>query len=83
MPCNVLTDPNGKPIGFACSRGGRKPKPCAYCGAASSRLCDYPVVGGVEGMCSRPICDRCTTRLGKETDLCREHAPLWKGVAAR
>lgn len=83
MPCDPLKDQAGRPIGWACSRGGRKPKPCAYCNAASSRLCDYPKPDGPQGTCSRPLCDRCTTVVGKDTDMCRLHAPLWKDAGAR
>lgn len=81
MPCEYVTLPGGV-VALACGARRRRTRPCAYCGGRSSRLCDFPilrVVAGHEqkGPCDVPLCDRCTTRIGGDGDLCRAHAPLW------
>jgi hypothetical protein len=47
MPCEYITDSNGKTIGIACSRGNRR-KRCK-CGRPSTKLCDYPLRGPKQG----------------------------------
>ena len=78
MPCNPVKLPGGG-TAIVCSGRGRRPKPCAYCGRPSSRLCDFPVTKdrGVKGTCDAPLCERCTARIAGDGDLCRAHAPLW------
>lgn len=81
----IIRDGFGKPIGIACTRG-RQPKPCAYCGRPSSRLCDFPVKVGDLGhktTCDAPLCDRCTTKIAGDGDLCRTHAPLWDAALGK
>ena len=84
---------------FICGRG-RRSKPCAYCGSASSRLCDFPVLRRVargrpgiradeslmpkvRGTCDEPLCDRCTSKIAGDGDLCRAHAPLWDAALGK
>lgn len=64
----------GGVTGIACSRGSGKP--CSACGASkATRLCDYPLRGAKQGQtCSRPICDKCTVKVGPERDYCPPHA---------
>jgi hypothetical protein len=49
---------------------------CHFCGQRATRLCDHPVKGanGLYSVsdartCDLPICDGCTTELGKNFDL--------------
>ena len=76
MPCNPVNLP-GDAYAIVCTRGGRRPKPCAYCGMPSSRLCDYPLRGPKAGKtCDEPMCTRCATRPDprEDVDYCRAHA---------
>jgi len=83
MPCDRVPLPGGS-TAIVCSRG-RRGAPCAYCGRASSRLCDFPVTKdrGVKGTCDAPLCSSCTTRIAGDGDLCRTHAPLWNAALGR
>lgn len=65
MVCTPFRTVDGKVSGFICSRGVRRPK-CSSCGAPANKLCDYPLSGGKEGTCSRPICDRCAVTVDLE-----------------
>src|SRR5258706_7032823 len=93
MPCTPFKHlgPSGMVGGIVCSKRGQNLRTrCAYCGDFSSRLCDYPVtrktgeatidrpIGRKQGTCDTPLCDRCTTRIAGDGDLCREHAPMFK-----
>lgn len=76
MPCYPVKMPNDT-VGIVCTRG-RTRKRCAYCGSASDRLCDFPVLrDGKRTTCDAALCSRCTTRIAGDGDLCRAHAPLW------
>jgi hypothetical protein len=82
MPCDPVKLPDGG-MALVCSRG-RRSRPCRYCGRASSRLCDFPVLRGLhKGTCDTPICERCTTRIAGDGDLCRVHAPLWDAALGK
>jgi len=87
MPCERVDAPHV--TAFICSRG-RRARPCAYCGSASSRLCDFPVLRTVgrnpqrvKGTCDSPLCDRCTSKIAGDGDLCRAHAPLWDAALGK
>jgi hypothetical protein len=80
VPCEKV-DLGGGSMAIVCSRG-RRARSCSYCSSTSSRLCDYPVKEHKSGMCDRPLCERCTTRIAGDGDLCRAHAPLWKEQTA-
>ena len=83
MPCDPVDLGNGR-AALVCSRGGRRSSPCRYCGRASSRLCDFPVTRGLhKGTCDAPLCDRCTSRIAGNGDLCRAHAPLWDAAIGK
>jgi hypothetical protein len=71
MPCYHF---NG---GVFCTRG-RRAKPCVYCGAASSRLCDFPVIRkGKKATCDAALCDRCAQHgVSADVDFCRPHYKL-------
>jgi hypothetical protein len=76
MPCNTVKLRNGF-TAIACS-GRQREKQCAYCGRASSRLCDFPVQrAGKPATCDAALCERCTWSISEGRDLCRAHAPLW------
>lgn len=85
MGCAIIesTGYNGQPF-VARICGGAAIKGCAACGRLSTRLCDFKL-GLKTGVskngrrwqrmqtCSRPLCDRCTTRLPGDKDACPEH----------
>lgn len=63
---------------------------CRVCGAPASKLCDFPtrrpvIHGGRQtlqkGTCDAPLCEKCTTDIGGDSDLCPVHAKAWKGKA--
>ncbi len=67
--------------GFVCTRGSRRPKACAFCGAAGGLLCDGRVKVGDVGhtkSCDRSICKRCTWSPEPEKDFCPACAPVEK-----
>lgn len=72
MPC--------QPIAFAGLRGifcGSKRNPRQRCQCSSQRgsatlLCDAQI--GPKRTCNAPLCNRCSTHIGPDTDLCRAHA---------
>ena len=71
MACNTIYQ-DGKPIGFACSRG-RKER-CEICGAPSEILCDYPVTRtGKNGTCDKKCCRKHSVRIGQNKDYCLPH----------
>jgi hypothetical protein len=76
MTCHVLRGPDGRAVGFVCSRGSDR---CEACGRAGARqLCDYPLAGRRAGeTCDRRLCAGCATRVGAR-DLCPAHARLVK-----
>lgn len=77
MPCRRFGDDASGTWGFVCGPGARA-KRCAYCGDAATRLCDFAVDRKRgKGTCDAPLCDRCTTRIAGDGDLCRAHVPLW------
>jgi hypothetical protein len=71
---------------------GKRPAPCAQCGAPSAKLCDWilkssdtqppPIVGRAKSRrvrtCSTPICDACTSSPAPGKDLCPTHAAEWE-----
>lgn len=77
MPCRRLVV-EGQVVGFVCGPAP-KPKPCAYCGKLSGRLCDWPGVRrGRKATCDLPMCADCTFSPAPEKDLCRPHRKLWE-----
>lgn len=81
MGCVVIRDEDGAWAGFACSRGGRRPKRCTEpgCTRDGGRLCDFPLARG--GTCSRPVCASHGQHLAPDTDWCGGHVRWWAGVA--
>jgi hypothetical protein len=82
MPCYHVNLPGG---GNAIVRMARhRPKPCAFCGAPSEVLCDYPspdpikrakaVARGETATCDKPCCRKCSTHVGEDRDFCLEHS---------
>ena len=76
MSCRTVDLPGGNGTVIV-RRRGRKPASCSYCSRPSSRLCDFPVKGKRGGTCDVAMCERCSTRIAGERDLCRDHASLW------
>jgi hypothetical protein len=82
MPCDITR--GSKLTVFICGRG-RRVKACIYCGKASSKLCDFPVVRkGKKTTCDAPLCEGCALK-GKspDVDFCRPHYKLAAEAAER
>jgi hypothetical protein len=63
-------------IVIICSRG-QGAKPCVKCGREADRLCDFPLSVKKHGQtCNRPVCSRCSERVGPNRDYCPAHATL-------
>ncbi len=80
MPCTPIRGSyNGKPFfGFLCSRGRPKAKPCAVCGAPSSKLCDGDIGNGKT--CDLPLCERCAIHVEPNGAVAK---PIARSFAAR
>jgi hypothetical protein len=82
MPCHPVKLFDGS-TAIVCSRGSTR-KRCAYCGRASDRLCDFPVLrDGKRTTCDAALCSRCTTRITGDRDLCRSHVACWNHELGR
>ena len=72
----------GNDVGFVCGPRRRSAKPCQFCAAPHTKLCDFPIetrptVGGgvlVVKTCDKRICDRHATSVGEDRDHCPTHA---------
>lgn len=75
-PCERITDANGKPIGFVCTRG-RRPQPKCACGRTAKYQCDAPGADDC-GTCDTWICARCATFANRiaDTHFCGAHEGL-------
>ena len=80
MGCKVITDKEGHPVGFACSRGARHRPPCDVngCNRESTWKCQYPVKrGGKPDVCGRLLCiDHRVYIEESRLSYCRPHARL-------
>ena len=84
MRCEKVEDKDKKLTIIMCGRGRATGKRCQYCGAADSRLCDYPVRrNGNLTTCDVPMCGQCTfkpepdrRRVPTDEDYCRAHATM-------
>ena len=75
MPCRHIDLGNGS-FAIVCSRG-QNAKPCKYCGAPHTKLCDFPLTGPKAGKtCDIPMCGKCATHVSLDTDYCRPHAAI-------
>lgn len=84
MACNpfVVKGASGAVVGvgFACTRGDRRIRPCSSCGQASTLLCDEPLRGSKKGKtCDAPLCRGCAVEVGPDRHLCPPHARATKG----
>lgn len=53
------------------------PRPCAFCGRLTDVLCDFPLRGKKKGRtCSKRSCERCSSKIGDDLDLCPIHTKL-------
>lgn len=68
MPCEHKIIGGSQVI--VCSRGRRAPK-CQFCGAPSTKQCDYPL--SKDKTCDAYMCDRCSKPFGPNVDTCPEH----------
>lgn len=74
---------SSKSVVFICSRRRMRPQPCKFCGARSTRRCDFPVkrksgtISGtprmVNGTCDVYLCDRCAVPQATGIDYCPPH----------
>lgn len=80
MPCDIIRDGQGTPVGFVC--GGRrrgKKEPCFVrdCIRHGEVLCDYVVARPRPDRkavtCDRLCCRNHARRVGKDKDYCLEH----------
>ena len=80
MPCNIIRDVQGAPVGFIC--GGRrrgKKEPCFVrdCQRRGEVLCDWilhrPGPDRPALTCDRLCCRNHGRRVGKDKDYCLEH----------
>jgi hypothetical protein len=86
MPCNPLIKDN-KVVGFMCSRGRSRAKPCVYCKKPSTQLCDFPIEklkNGKFKTCDMPLCLNCSQKgVSNDTDFCKPHFELAKEAYQR
>ena len=69
MTCEFIQLPGGGTM-IVCSRG-RRSRPCAFCKATSSRLCDGPPPAkSRKKTCDKPLCATHATHDGPDRDLC-------------
>ncbi len=73
MPCYVLHDKAGEPVGHICGKLGPH---CANCGDVSGFLCDYPV--GKGKTCDRPVCERHCIEVAPDLHYCTAHHAEWQ-----
>lgn len=75
MTCTRLALDDGT-VAIVCHR--REPaRPCAFCGAPTRTLCDFPLRGKRAGAtCNKRVCEKCATVIGKDRDLCPPHARM-------
>lgn len=80
MTCRHIKLPDGVE-GIACGprerrqrcRNGWHPNhPHTQCGRWATKLCDFALPGGKT--CDMPLCDICAVHVGRDRDLCPEHA---------
>jgi len=61
-------------MAVVCRRGSTRR---CICGRPATQLCDFKLYGAMEGKtCDRPICGRCATHAGPDTDYCPPHAKI-------
>lgn len=58
--------------GFVCGSFAGE-KHCVVCGDFAERLCDFKLPDGKT--CDAPICKAHATRVGRNLDMCPQHAP--------
>jgi hypothetical protein len=77
-PCIWTTLPDGTRVHIKMARQRRKM--CRFCATADGLyLCDFPVG---DGTCDAPMCRKCATNVGPDTDYCPNHrgrAPTMQG----
>jgi hypothetical protein len=69
----------GGGVAIVCT--GRVRRKRCNCGRFADLLCDWKVPSKPGGLCSEPICHRCTTSPAPDKDLCPTHAAAfaeWK-----
>lgn len=74
MACRIMTNKDGRFVGFACGRGHPQ-QPAQNCQACltrrASKRCDWPVGDG--RTCDRWLCDRCARHVSPDLDYCPHH----------
>lgn len=75
MPSYLIQTPDGTRA-IVCVRGSQKRiGPCVVCRVPGQFLCDYPAVPrGRVKTCDNALCEKHTTRLGANRDLCPDCA---------
>lgn len=78
MPCEKVIH-EGKAIGFACYRGGRR---CKWCTNRATKQCDFPIFQSKNSKktCDAYMCDFHATPVSYEKDL--DYCPTHQAAAA-
>lgn len=69
MPCDPISDADGKLIAIVCTRGNRRRCSVPGCKGPGAFLCDGPGAGRAS-TCDAPICGHHKISVGKNRDLC-------------
>lgn len=72
MPCHHIPVGGGR-FAIACSRGQRVPK--CWCKRPGVKRCDWKV--GAGKTCDIARCERHSTHVAADRDLCEDHAEKW------
>jgi hypothetical protein len=76
MTCNVIKLGDEITL-ITCSRGQQRPR-CS-CGNPQTGSCDFPLGGKKSGQtCDRPLCVKCTVKIGPTTDYCVAHGRSYR-----
>jgi len=67
VPCKPIKV--GEITGIVCTRSRRRRRPCRWCDALATRLCDR-VKPGRSRPCNAPMCDQHATSVGDDLDHC-------------
>lgn len=73
MKCQHIDLPGGGHA-IICS-DGRTPK-CKFCGAKSTKQCDFADSSRLTGTCDAYMCNRCSMPIAHEKDYCPNHAKV-------
>jgi hypothetical protein len=82
MTCTPFRSPDGKTIGFICTRGGKPRAPCLYCRTTHEFLCDHRDKPKAK-RCSRKLCRVHAHEIGDNLHVCPDHVAAKDAPAPR